>query len=115
MVLLTSLWISKQIDINIQFVIYLQREYHSTTYPPLHTRRGVRKQEERLSKNSLLTGEENMDIIKNAHERTVMKEKLEEEKTKIVKEYVKKKKARGRGGRGRGRGRGGRIIANPKL
>ena len=51
-----------------------------------------------------------MDIIKNAHERTVMKEKLEEEKTKIVKEYVKKKKARGRG-----RGRGGRIIANPKL
>ena len=53
-----------------------------------------------------------MDIIKNAHERTVMKEKLEEEKTKIVKEYVKKKKARGRG---RGRGRGGRIIANPKL
>ena len=40
-------------------------------------------------------------------------EKLEEEKTKIVKEYVKKKKARGRGGRGRGRG--GRIITNPKL
>ena len=54
-----------------------------------------------------------MDIIKNAHERTVMKEKLEEEKTKIVKEYVKKKKAKGRGGRGRGRG--GRIISNPKL
>ena len=54
-----------------------------------------------------------MDIIKNAHERTVIKEQLEAEETKIVKEYVKKKRARGRGGRGRGRG--GRIIANPKL
>ena len=37
-----------------------------------------------------------MDIIKNAHERTVMKEKLEEEKSKVVKEYVKKKNASAR-------------------
>ena len=54
-----------------------------------------------------------MDIIKNAHERTVMKEKLEEEKTKIVKEYVKKKNASARVSRGKGRGRG--CVDNPKL
>ena len=55
-----------------------------------------------------------MDIIKNAHERTVMKEKLEEEKTKIVGEYVKKKNASARVSRGRGRGRGC-VVDNPKL
>ena len=77
--------------------------------PTPHKERS-QKTRRKTFKEHLLTGEENMDIIKNAHERTVMKEKLEEEKTKIVKEYVKKKKARGRG-----RGRGGRIIANPKL
>ena len=57
-----------------------------------------------------------MEIIKNAHERTVMKEKLEEEKSKIVKDYVKKKNASARVSRGRGRGRGrGCVVDNPKL
>ena len=55
-----------------------------------------------------------MEIIKNAHERTVMKEKLEEEKSKVVRDYVKKKNASARVSRGRGRGRG-RVVDNPKL
>ena len=50
----------------------------------------------------------------DAHQKTLKKEELEEEKNKIVKQYVKNRQR----GRGRARARGvkrGGYINNPKL
>ena len=60
-----------------------------------------------------MTAEENMTIIESAYEKSLKKEKLEEEKSKVVKEHLKKMNASARGRRRRGRG--GKIINNPKL
>ena len=53
-------------------------------------------------KGHSIAEEENMKIVEAVHEKALRKEKLEEEKTKVVKEYVWNKNAR-RDGRGRSR------------
>ena len=59
----------------------------------------------------MITADENIKIIESAHEKSLKKEQLEEDKSKVVKEHLKNKNARGR----RGRGHGGKIVDNPKL
>ena len=81
--------------------------------PTPHKERGS-KQRKKTIKDPLLTGEENLKIVADAHQKTLKKEELEEEKNKIVKQYVKNRQR----GRGRGRARGvkrGGYINNPKL
>ena len=75
--------------------------------PTPHKERG--KQRKRTIRDPLLTGQDNLKIVEEAHKKCLKKEELEKEKTKVVKEYVRN--------RGRGRGRGGKrgSVDNPKL
>ena len=76
--------------------------------PTPHKERG-KKVRRKIFTDPLMTADEDMKIIESAHEKSLKKERLEEEKSG----HLKNKNASARGGRGRGRG--GKIVDNPKL
>ena len=78
--------------------------------PTPHKERG-KKVRRKIFTDPVITADENIKIIESAHEKSLKKEQLEEDKSKVVKEHLKNKNARGR----RGRGHGGKIVDNPKL
>ena len=80
--------------------------------PTPHKERG-KKVRRKIFTDPLMTADENMKIIESAHEKSLKKEQLEEEKSKVVKEHLKNKNASARGRRGSGCG--GKIVDNPKL
>ena len=80
--------------------------------PTPHKDRG-KKVRRKIFTDPLMTADENMIIIESAHEKSLKKEQLEEEKSKVVKEHLKNTNASGRGRRDRGHG--GKIVDNPKL
>ena len=67
--------------------IYLtERISFHDLYPTPHKERG-KKVRRKIFTDPLITADENMKIIESAHEKSLKKEQLEEEKSKVVKEH----------------------------